>query len=367
MNLPHSKWFRSVVWNTITNRPVSIAPPKSASQECPFLTQDDRDQNQIECQELLDGVMINCFKKAGDDKFYITTRSKLDAAGKFYSLKSFRHLFIEAYTGWEVTSRESLEWLIQEESQNIASPDENNQESAVCYSFLIQHKEHRNVKEITQNVAYLIHKAIIYQDGQVELQDRFTTIDIPFHIIRLPPVLAPSGNSMQWIKEEMDRQSWDFQGIVVKDTYGNRWRYRSEKYQVVKSLRGNSPVLMDRFVQLYQQNLTQMYLEYYPTDLITFAFYSEFIQQLTQFLYDYYVEFRIHKSCTLSEIDHMYHPHLYQLHGFYLSHLRPSQKVVTKNDVYDYLRNQPWQRISFLLRQHLNNYFSGIQQAIESV
>ena len=33
MNLAHSKWFRSVVWNTNTNRPVCVAPSKAESQD----------------------------------------------------------------------------------------------------------------------------------------------------------------------------------------------------------------------------------------------------------------------------------------------------------------------------------------------
>ena len=33
MNLAHSKWFRSLVWNTNTNRPVCVAPSKAESQD----------------------------------------------------------------------------------------------------------------------------------------------------------------------------------------------------------------------------------------------------------------------------------------------------------------------------------------------
>ena len=31
MSLPHSKWFRSVVWNTRLHRPVCVAPPKAST------------------------------------------------------------------------------------------------------------------------------------------------------------------------------------------------------------------------------------------------------------------------------------------------------------------------------------------------
>jgi hypothetical protein len=84
MDLPHNKWFRSVVWNTKTNRPVCVAPPKAATHELSFKTFKEVTDEGVVCQELLDGFMINCFRIAGDKTLHITSRSKLNAAGKFY-------------------------------------------------------------------------------------------------------------------------------------------------------------------------------------------------------------------------------------------------------------------------------------------
>jgi hypothetical protein len=367
MSLPHSKWFRSVVWDTKTNRPVSVAPPKAAAETCPFFKEEDRENAGIVCQELLDGVMITIFKRARDQTLHITSRSKLDAAGRFYSSKSFRHLFIEAYTGWIVKPEESLEWLIQQEAQNRAPPDESKGEKAICYSFLVQHTEHRIVKEITRNVAFLIHKGIFYEDGTMQINDQMTEVDIPHHIVSLPPTLVVHGDLNAWLELEMRERSWDFQGIVLKDHEGNRWRWRSEKYKVVKSLRGNSPELMDRFVQLYLQNVTPMYLDYYPEDAISFSFYTEFMHQVVKIMYESYMKLRVHHSCTIDQIDKMYHPHLYALHGIYLAHFQPIHKKMTANDVYTYIRSQPWQRVAFLLRKYIDGFFSAIQQTVEEL
>ena len=100
MDLPHSKWFRSVVWDRTTHSPVSVAPPKTSTLDFPCHTRQDAVAAGIICQEQLDGFMINCFKRAGDDTLYITSRSRLNASGYFYSPKTFRHLFVESYTGW---------------------------------------------------------------------------------------------------------------------------------------------------------------------------------------------------------------------------------------------------------------------------
>jgi hypothetical protein len=367
MLLPHSKWFRSVVWDTTINRPLCVAPPKASAETCPFLKEVDRENAGVVCQELLDGVMINIFKRAGDQTLHITTRSKLDAAGRFYSSKSFHHLFIEAYTGWIVKPEESLAGLIQQEAHYIPAPDESKGETAICYSFLVQHTEHRIVKEITQNRVYLIHKGIFYEDGSVQIEDQMTAVDIPHTTVQLPPTLTVNGDLTTWLERELSQRSWDFQGIVLKDQHGNRWRWRSEKYNAVKSLRGNSPDLLDRFVQLYLQNVTPMYLDYYPEDTIAFSFHTEFMHQMMKILYESYTALRVHKSCTIDQIDKMYHPHLYALHGIYLAHFRPTHKKMTANDVYTYIRGQPWQRVAFLLRKYIDTFFSAIQQTVESL
>jgi hypothetical protein len=367
MLLPHSKWFRSVVWDMTRHLPVCVAPPKAAAETCPFFKEVDRENAGVVCQELLDGVMINIFKRAGDETLHITSRSKLNATGRFYSSKSFRHLFMESYTGWIVKPEEPLEWLIQQEAQHIAAPDESKGEKAVCYSFLVQHAEHRIVKKITQNAAFLIHKGIIYEDGTMHIKDQMTADDIPSHTIPQPPTLTVQGDLHTWLEEEMHRCSWDFQGIVLKDRDGNRWRWRSEKYKVVKSLRGNCPELMDRFVQLYLQNVTPMYLDFYPEDTVSFSFYTEFMHQVVKNIYESYMKLRVHKSCTIDEIDKMYHPHLYALHGIYLAHFRSAHKKMTANDVYTYIRSQPWQRVAFLLRKYIDTYFSAIQEAVEEL
>ena len=170
MDLPHSKWFRSVVWNTKTNQPVCVSPPKAAAQEFSFKTVKELSDAGIVCQELLDGFMINCFRVVGDKTLHITSRSKLNAAGKFYSDKTFRELFMEAYMNTSQCPHYS-ETIIQDNSSDIVSPDSSKGEVAVFYSFLVQHKEHRIVKNNENNRVYVIHKGVVYEDGHVEFED----------------------------------------------------------------------------------------------------------------------------------------------------------------------------------------------------
>jgi len=50
----------------------------------------------------------------------------------------------------------------------------------------------------------------------------------------------------------------------------------------------------------------------------------------------------------------MFLPHIYNIHGIYLSHLRQSGKKITLDEITVYLHKQPWQRISFLIKKFIH-------------
>ena len=374
MDLPHSKWFRSVVWNTKTNRPVCVAPLKASSQEFPFKTLKELSDAGIICQELLDGFMINCFRVVGDKTLHITSRSKLNAAGKFYSEKSFRELFMEAYINTSESPFYS-ETIIQENSSDILSPDSSNGEVAVFYSFLVQHKEHRIVKNIENNSVFVVHRGVVFEDGRVGFEDSPATFkgqpNIESIELSVKPVkgsyaqiaaLAPLAPSVEeqtevqkWIKNILQEKDWQFQAVVFKDASGNRWRFRSEKYSAVKALRGNSPTIHERFAQLYSQNLIHKYLEYYSNEMLQMTVHLMFMNSIIKMLYDFYVDLHITKVKKAEDINKMYLPHLYNIHGIYLSHLRPEGKKVNINEITLYLHRQPWQRVSFLIKKTVDS------------
>jgi hypothetical protein len=367
MELPHSKWFRSVVWNTKTNRPVCVAPPKASSQEFSFKTLKEISDAGVVCQELLDGFMINCFRVVGDQTLHITSRSKLNAAGKFYSEKSFRELFTEAYMNTSECPNYS-ETIIQDNSSDITSPDSSKGEVAVFYSFLVQHKEHRIVKNIEENRVFVVHRGVVFEDGRVDIEDSPSTFkgrdnienititqkQVKGSYAQIAARVADTEEQTEvqkWIKNLLQEKDWQFQGVVFKDSFGNRWRFRSEKYSAVKALRGNSPTIRERFAQLYSQNLIYKYIEYYQDEMLPMTVHLMFMNGIIKMLYDYYVDLHITKVKKAEEIDKMYLPHLYSIHGLYLSQLRPEGKKVNLAEITLYLHKQPWQRISFLIKK----------------
>lgn len=354
MDLPHSKWCRSVVWNTKINRPVCVAPPKAETQEFPYSTMKEVIDNGVVCQELIEGFMINCFKVCDDESIQIASRSKLNATGKFYSKKTFNELFMEVYT--------------QNGNICIRSPESVNNEISVFASFLVQHTEHRIVKPIQNNCIYTIHIGTVFDDGRICFTDspdnmngtEVNTITLnsvqSVQSVSYAKIVEYSSNNdiseiQKWIKLHLMNSNWAFQGVVFKDGVGNRWRFRSDKYIAVKALRGNSPSITERFAQLYSQNLITKYLEYYAEDTMPIAIHMMFMDTIVKLLYDNYVDLHITKSKKVDEIDKMFLPHLYSIHGMYLYQLRLNGKKINFNEIKTYLHKQPWQRIVFLIKK----------------
>lgn len=299
-----NKWFRSVVWDMKRNIPLCMAPPKASDGYPESL-------DGIVCQELMDGFMINCFKV--DKTLHITSRSKLDASGTFYSDRTFRDLFIEAYT--DTFNLPCNENAIQD-----------NFDSSVFYSFLVQHKEHRIVKKIDKNCVFLIHKGTVYDDGSIEFED-----SPPFKTcIEVFP------NTFN-----MSEMPWELQ-LVLKDSLGNRWRFRSDKYAAVRALRGNSANIRDRFAQLYTQNLLFKYLEYYPEEFVQINMHLMLLHNTINVLYKHYID--LHVKHIKTDINKKFLPHLYNIHGIYLN----TRRKITVNEIATYFQKLPWQRVAFL-------------------
>ncbi len=368
MDLPHIPWFRSVVWDTVLHCPLSVAPPKAVSSTEPFPygektvsdIMEDVNRGVLAVEEDRDGFMIQAYRIRGDPVVYLSTRSTLDASGTFYSGKTFRTLFLESYGG---TALEVALEAVQEEGNAVAH----------FYSFLVQHPEHRIVTPVPSPKVYLVQRGVISESGKMVVADSFPHTALSLSLGE--GVEGGEGGDVErdeekrtsllsWIQGYCQHQPWWFRGIVIKDTTGRRWRFRSEKYGAILSLRGNESNLYERYARIFTQNLSGVYLEYYPEEMIPFSLCGVFLNDIVQALHRMYHTLHVRKSATFAQIHWVYRPHLYAIHGVYLTTLRPSKKWITSQDIRLYLMGQPPRRMAFLLRHHQEEYHSRVAQGV---
>jgi hypothetical protein len=304
-----------VVWDGATNRPLCVGPPK-ATETIP------ENQDTFTYEEFYEGVMINAFLKDGQVR--LVTRSKLDATGTFYSPRSFQSLLMD--TGMTL---DAIRALLTEGQ-------------ALFVSLLLQHPEHRIVSRITEPRAIIIHMGTVTPSGSVILTDR------------VPRQEKPAGVSLdQWARSLAEAKGWQYQGLVIKDGKGSRYRLRSSTYTMVRTLRGDSPRIEARFLKLRQQQLMETYGFYYPEEKDILAQLELLVRQLTQQLYNFYVCTHIKHSIKFADLPAYWKTHVYALHSYYLGSLKERRFFIRKQEVIQYMNNLPIPRMLHLFKQRL--------------
>ena len=131
-NVSHVPLFRSVVWDKVTNCPVSVAPFKA-------LQGNPAANTPVRITDFVDGTMFHAFRTVAGVR--IATRTSLDARGTFYSSRSFADLFDDAFKALGGT-KAFLESVLFE---------------GEFASFVLQHPEHKTVAPLAQPRVYVTY------------------------------------------------------------------------------------------------------------------------------------------------------------------------------------------------------------------
>ena len=313
---------RSVIWNTETNLPCCVAPFSARrDQKVPSDTE-------LRLEDFVEGVMINVFRVRGDAETHVTTRSKLDADGSFYSERSFRELFEEAMDV-KRTSLDEIEKLIGAPSETVA---------ATFITMVLAHPEHRVVRTVEQANLWAIYRGTVSNDGTVS----FFTEDLPVSWRPKTYSLTFKGDFAELkakFEEIKASKPWYWQGLVVHSGL-QRWRFRNAEHdRVRKDLRGTESNSFGRFLRLRSQKRVQEYLRIYQEDSNDFQTFEQTYRSLTKTLYAWYC--KVHKEHTVvfKSLPKSVQPLVFDLHKFYLSNLRPQNKTLHMVEVIDWIVN----------------------------
>jgi hypothetical protein len=311
---------RSVIWDTEANLPCCVAPFSARrDQKIPS-------DSALRLEDFVEGVMINVFRARGDAETHVTTRSKLDAEGTFYSERSFRELFEEAMDA-KRTSLDEIEKLIGAPNDEVA---------ATFITMVLAHPEHRVVRTVEQANLWAIYRGTVSNDGTVT-----------FYTEDLPAAWRPKTYSLTFKGEFTDLKAkfneikatkpWYWQGLVVHSGL-QRWRFRNAEHdRVRKDLRGTESNSFGRFLRLRSQKRVQEYLRIYQEDSDEFHDFEQQYRGLTKTLYTWYCKVHKEHSVVFKALPKSVQPLVFELHKFYLASLRPQNKTLRMAEVIDWV------------------------------
>ena len=334
---PHVPYFRSVVWSRSRNAPVCVAPIKA-------LYGNAEPGVAVRITDFVDGTMINAFRTA--DGIRIATRTSLDARGTFYSTRSFADLFSDAFRSVGGTTKFLESVLFDNEFA----------------SFVLQHPEHKTVLSISQPRVF-----VTYFGSTAGKQIKMTAnpSEWPQRLASYAPQVYNEGlcfethkASYQMMRDQRLGYSW--QGMVFQELAGpRRWRIRNPAYTAVRTLRGSESNPMERFLRLRMEGTVKKYLEHFRDDSNQLWGFEKALRERTQELYTAYTDMNKLKTKTMKQLPYCLRPHVYALHGLYLSSLPKDGSKAPKESVKPILKDRVVQYVNELSLEDQLKFLQG--------
>jgi hypothetical protein len=343
-DLEHVRWCRSVVVDKTTRLPLSVAPPKAND-----VTESSVTDATI-AEEFVDGTMLNVFRAAGAAEESLATRSRIGGQGHFYDGgKTFQEMFKDALANNKMSAL----------SQVLPQVDG---AASVFTSTVLQHPENRIVRNVTAASFVLVHQGWTAADGTVHLNENpaeFRCVlddgsDADFFEIqeyKLEPLRAAK-TLKDWVNKQSQERGYGWQGVVLKDGKGKRWRVRSDQYETVRRIRGNESSVEERFARLRKARSIDQYMVFYPEDRDLFYSLEGRLRKNTRNLSHFYTDvFRARKTAYY-ELPWPYKHHVSVLHNLFKDTLRADKKKVDLEQVIKYVNSLNFEDMVNMLKEH---------------
>lgn len=329
--LPHVPWCRSVIVHKDSRLVMSISPRKACVIDDTILSQ------VTSAEEFVDGTMLHLFKMDGHDAER-ATRSRLRANIPFYAnAPSFADMVKDAFTQSGVSKLEDC--------LPIA-----NGSGVTHTSIVLQHPKNRIVKPISTPSFVIVHQGWTDADGTVHIEEdacsfRCDTASQSEDSFEIQPYNLDSIRAAKsvdaWVAKQALERGFGWQGLVMKDGKGNRWRIRSEVYETVRRMRGNESSIEERFARLRKERTQEQYLSLYPEERKALFDLEGKLRNRTRKLSQLYGDVFRAKRTEFHTLPWPYKYHVSQLHNLYKEKLRPEKKSMTLEEVIQYVNQCP--------------------------
>lgn len=239
-----------------------------------------------------DGTLIRLYNYK--DHWYTATTKCIDAKQSFWSSQS---------------SFDDMFWQVPREHLNLDVLDKN-----CTYFFILCHSSNRIVVEHNDN-------RLIYIKNINNTTFKQETI-INIGGFNRPVIILGEPTNLEQLSNLTKR------GVIVRNALGN-YKYDFKRYNTIKDIRGNLPLIRMRYLELLQEPEKLLLLEsHYPEHAMVFAMAKHGLNMLYQDIHKLYIQ--SHVKHTISIYDsHPYFHTLRQLHGVY----KKTQTVITLEEV----------------------------------
>ena len=310
--LPHTRAFRSVVWDILKNRPVSVAPMKSEDGES-LPTTTDNSTAGYTIERFVDGVMFCGFYDQYNKEWCFHTRSTLGGDSRYYSqTKTFLEMFQEAVTANSPTDKAQA-WTMFLSMLDVTTN----------YVWVLQHPENRIVVNVPRPKMDCVQRTMIDQTGKIQILGG----PMPFDVMRIVNV-ATWDDLRAKLTEDVRMFKYNTLGYVVKDTEGRRWKIRGKAYNEVRALRGNSARRDFLWLSLWRAAKLRTYLAIYPEETAMANAVVDKWKLLSRGTYQIYCDVFKARSMPKTQIPPKYRPFVFGLHNLYITDLKPQGKSV---------------------------------------
>jgi hypothetical protein len=246
-------------------------------------------------------------------------------------------------------------------------------DKSCCYSFVLQHPQNRIVVPISEPTLILTNKYKIdnnqiFNNNSFNKMPKFSTLIM--HNINdktFKDSVNYTGDNWRQLSDYFfsDNLPYQFQGVMIWNTKGQRTKIRNSNYEKVKHLKGNSPKLQYHYYYLRQNGAVGDFLKYYPEYKGEFSDFRRELHKYTSQLYQNYIKCFIRKEKPLVEFPYQYKTHMFKIHELYLNDLKLDGKFVNKQVVMNYVNTLPPPRLMHSVN-HIKKQFDKDQRIVTS-
>lgn len=294
---------------------------------------------EIIAEEIVEGTMINLFWDG--EAWEMATKKSVGANSSFYKgvngingitgvNKSFRMMFDEAGLDMSILNKN------------------------ICYSFVLQHPNHKIVVQYLHPTLTLVQAYSIDSDSKqvrsvyhdacrdLLLSEQNTQVQVPKTYNGSIGGGIGGGRNTTYLSliETFASEKTPYYVLGIMFLHlktGERTKVRNPVYEKVKNMSGSNTKLQYQYLSLRKDGRLAEYLKCFPENKSIFLGFRDQLHLYTKTLHENYISCYIKKERPLGDFPPQFRNNMFHLHKLYIDNLREKKQHISKMIVVDYM------------------------------